>query len=59
MVQAQELWCTGLVALQHVGSSWIKDLTHVPGIGRWVFNHWTTREVPLAHNFKPSLKTQF
>ena len=23
--QAQKLWCTGLAALQHLGSSWIRD----------------------------------
>ena len=26
--------------------------THVPCIGRWVLNHWTTREVPKLFNFK-------
>ena len=35
----------GLVASQHVGSSWTTDRTHVPGIGRWILNHWATREV--------------
>ena len=39
------LWCTGLVALQHVGSSWIGDQTCVPFIGRQIRNHWTTKEV--------------
>ena len=43
--QAQELWCMGLVALQHVESSQIRDWTHVPSIGRWILYHWTTREV--------------
>ena len=23
-----------------------RDRTHVPSIARWIFNHWTTREVP-------------
>ena len=27
-------------------SSLTRDWTHVPCIGRWVPNHWTTREVP-------------
>ena len=31
---------------RHVGSSQIGDQTHVPCIGRWILNHWTTREVP-------------
>ena len=37
----------GLVAPKHVESSWTKDLTRVPRIGRQILNHWTTREVPL------------
>ena len=36
----------GLVALQHVGSSWIRDQTCVPNIGGQILNLWTTREVP-------------
>ena len=43
--QAQQLWCMGLGGLEHVGSSWTKDQTHVLCIGRWVLNHWPTREV--------------
>ena len=42
--QAQELWCTGLVAPWHVGSSWIRDQTLVSCIGRWILYHWATRE---------------
>ena len=34
-----------LAALQHVESFWTRDLTHIPYIGRWILNHWTTREV--------------
>ena len=37
----------GLVAPQLVESSWTRDGTHVPCIGRWILNHWTTREVLL------------
>ena len=36
----------GLVALQHVGSSWIRDQTCVPYIARQILSLWTTREVP-------------
>ena len=32
--RAQKLRCVGLVALWHVGSSWPRDQTHVPCIGR-------------------------
>ena len=39
--QAQQLWCTGLVALQHVGSSQTRDRTRIV---RWMLNQWTTRE---------------
>ena len=44
--QAQQLWCTGLVALQQVGSSWTRALTCVSCIGRRILNHCATREVP-------------
>ena len=37
--EAQKLWCTGLVAPQHVGSSRIRDQTHVSRIGRWILYH--------------------
>ena len=36
----------GLGAPRHVGSSWTKDQTHVPCIGRRILNHCATREVP-------------
>ena len=38
--QSQKLWRTGLIALQHVGSSQIRDQTHVSCIGRWVLYYW-------------------
>ena len=41
------LWSTGSrapVASLHVGSSWIRDRTRVPHIGRRTLNHWTSRE---------------
>ena len=37
---------TGLVAPWHVASSQTRDQTRVPCMGRWILNHWTTREVP-------------
>ena len=36
----------GLASLCHVESSWTRDRTRVPCIGRWILNHWTTGEVP-------------
>ena len=39
------MWRTGLVAPRHVGSSQIRDRTHVPCIGRRILNHCTSREV--------------
>ena len=36
----------GLVALQHVGFSWIRDWTYVSCFGRWILCHWATREDP-------------
>ena len=43
--QAQQSRCMGLAALWHVGSSQIRDQTHIPCIGRWVLDPRTTREV--------------
>ena len=34
-----------------MGSSWTRDQTHVPCIGRWILNHCATREVPLPWSF--------
>jgi len=41
----QALGHTGLVALGHVESSWTRDQIRFPCIGRWMLNHWTTREI--------------
>ena len=49
--QAQQLWCTGLVAPRHVGSSGTRARTRVPCIGRWTPNHCATREVPTHRLF--------
>ena len=46
--QAQQLWCTGLVAPRHVGSSWARARTCVPCIGRRILNHCATREVLIV-----------
>ena len=43
----QQLWLAGFVSPRHVGSSWTRDPTRVPCIGRRILNHCTTREVPL------------
>ena len=71
---AHVLGCTGfstcgvsLVGLWYVVSSWTRDWTCVPCIGRWILNHWTTREfqswacfdqpwvTPLSASLKPGL----
>ena len=53
VVAAQARRCSaGLVALQHVESSWTRDRTCVPCIGRQVLIPRVTREVPeLAYLF--------
>ena len=42
-----------LAALWHTGSSWPRDHICVPYIGRWIPNHYTTREVPQKHPCAP------
>ena len=44
------MWCTGLVAPRHVGSSGTRAQTRVPCIGRWILNHCPTREVSDSNN---------
>ena len=46
--QAQQLWHTGLVAPQHVGSSRIRGQTRVSCNGRGILYHWATRGAPLS-----------
>ena len=46
-MRAQSLW--------HTESSWTRDRTHVPGIGRWILNRWTAREVQISLVFKCSI----
>ena len=46
--QAQQLWLTGPVAPQHVGSSQTRARTHVLRISRQILNHCAAREaLPL------------
>ena len=47
------MWHTGLVAPRHVRSYQTRDRTYVPGIGRRILGHWTTREV--RYKFKWSI----
>ena len=46
--QAQQLWCMGLVAPRHVGSSQTGYRTCVSCIGRQVRYHWATKGSPSA-----------
>ena len=41
-----QLWYTGLVGSWCVGSSWIRDQTHISCVGRWILYHCTTRKAP-------------
>ena len=43
----QSLQHTGLVVPWHTGSSWARDQTRVPCIGRQIPNHWTTKDFPV------------
>ena len=57
--QAQQLWCTDLVAPGHVWSSLTKERTRATCIGRWILYHWATRAAPdyiLEHFVISSLK---
>jgi len=54
----QELWHTGLVALQHVESSWTRDWTHVLYIGWQIPVHGTTREFSCVSSEHTSYHTK-
>ena len=54
--RVDNLWHVGLAALRHVGSSWTREQSYVPCIGRQILNHWTTREV-LASRLQVSEQT--
>ena len=36
----------GLLSSRHVDSSWLRDWTYGPCIGKRILNHWATRELP-------------
>ena len=43
-------WLMGLAAPQHVGSQFPDQRLNLrPSIGRWILNHWTTREGPYIN----------
>ena len=54
---AQQWWHTVFVAPPHVGSSWTRDRTCVPCIGRRILIHYTTREV-LGFNILKRIRAQ-
>lgn len=45
--RAQYVWCTGLAAPWHEGSSQIRDQTCAPCIGKPILYYCATREAPL------------
>ena len=47
----QHLWHMDSAAPWYVESSQSRDWTHVPCTGRWILNHWTSREVPEYVSF--------
>ena len=47
----QQLWCTGLVALRHVGSSWTRYLLNL------CLLHWQADSFPLGHQGSPVLES--
>ena len=62
MLESMGSRASRLQQLQHTGSavvplgtwnlsSWIRDRTYDSGIGRWILNHWTTRQVPRLRIF--------
>ena len=55
----QQLWHAGFVALRHVYSSWTRDQTPVPCIGRSVFIICTIREVLSYVNKEYNGKTSW
>ena len=46
-VQAQQLWCTGSVASNHVASSWTRDWIRIPCIDRRILIHFYQGSPPI------------
>ena len=46
------LWSMGLVILQHVGSSPVRDWSHFSCLGRQILYLWATREALSQHLFR-------
>ena len=57
--QAQRLRPMGLVALQHVGSSRIRDWPHVSCTDRWILYDWATWKAQLLVDFSHTYKITF
>ena len=53
--RAQYLWSTGLAALQHVGSTWIRDRTQVSC--KQILYHWAVKDVTTFFFFFKKLST--
>ena len=51
-IRAQWLWHVGLAAPWYVGSSQIRDGTHVPCMDRRILIHYATMEVPATNFYK-------
>ena len=56
--QHTQLWHTGMVAPQCVGSSLIRDWTCIPCIGKQILYHWAPREAQLTQ-FRCSLSVSW
>ena len=50
-VWTRKLCYVGVFVPWPVGSSWARDRTCVPSVGRWILNHWTTRKAPADRCF--------
>ena len=57
--QAQQLCCLGLAVPQQVGSSQIRDRTHISYIGRQIFYQWATREAPSDSFYHEWMDVEF
>ena len=49
--RTQQLWHMDFAPPRHMESSQTRDRTCFSCIGRWILNHWTTREVLFFHSY--------